>query len=72
MGFIIPVEGSDDRFVISMGREIVSVKWDGVSTSVSEIEKIAEVDTNLDGNRVNDGKADPTGKLWAGSKNNVK
>lgn len=71
MSFIIPVEGSDDRFILSMGKEIVSVKWDGISSSVSEIEKIAEVQKHLPDNKFNDGKTDPTGKVWAGKHNLV-
>jgi len=69
VSFIIPVEGSKDRFLISMDRELVVITWDGVSPQVSKLEKIAEVENRpgVDGNRFNDGKADPTGRLWTGT-----
>lgn len=35
---------------------------------MSKIEKVVEVDENEDpGNRINDGKADPSGRLWFGT-----
>lgn len=46
---------------------MVAVTWDGESPTVSKIEKLAEID-NKEGcldNRINDGKADPAGRLWA-------
>ncbi|KAF2879806.1 hypothetical protein ILUMI_26333 [Ignelater luminosus] len=69
VSLILPVEGKSDQFVISIKREIYLITWDGVSETVTKLKKIAEVDTPLDvqGNRINDGKTDPTGKLWAGT-----
>jgi len=52
-----------------MDRELCIITWDGIATTVSKIEKIAEVENcpGVNGNRFNDGKADPTGTLWAGT-----
>lgn len=68
VSFIIPVQGEKDKFLISIGRDLAIVAWDGQSEKVSHIEKIYEIDntpTTLN-NRFNDGKCDSTGRLWAG------
>jgi len=65
----VPVEGTTDQFLISIGRKLVIVTWDGVSDHVTNTEMLVEVE-NQPGyfnNRFNDGKADPTGRLWAGT-----
>lgn len=64
--FIVPVEGSSDRFVIGLENQLAEITWDGSSPTVSKIEVIAEADEPST-NRFNDGKADPSGKLWAGT-----
>lgn len=68
MSMIIPVEGTSDKFLISIGRKLVIVTWDGVSSKVSDVEPIVEVDKEdgVNTNRFNDGKTDPSGRLWAG------
>lgn len=66
---LVPVEGSNDRFLISIGRKLVIVRWDGKSDTVSSMENLLEVENQPEyqGNRFNDGKADPVGRLWAGT-----
>ncbi|KAJ8918476.1 hypothetical protein NQ315_008173 [Exocentrus adspersus] len=63
---IIPVEGSEDQFVISSGRELVLISWDGKSDKVTMLKKLYEVDEGTE-NIFNDGKCDPTGRLWTGT-----
>lgn len=69
-GFVIPVQGSANHFVVGAGRKVVLVLWDGVSNS-AQVEKVLfEVETNdkrFEGNRFNDGKCDPEGRLFAGT-----
>ncbi|KAL3282599.1 hypothetical protein HHI36_005774 [Cryptolaemus montrouzieri] len=68
--FIIPVEGKEDTFVVGLGRDIVIVKWDGRSDKVASIKKLTEVDNyspESTENRLNDGKCDLSGRLWAGT-----
>ncbi|KAK9869823.1 hypothetical protein WA026_003552 [Henosepilachna vigintioctopunctata] len=68
--FIIPVEGEKNKFVVGLGRDIVIVVWDGTSDKVEEIKKLAEVDNDspeTSENRLNDGKCDASGRLWAGT-----
>lgn len=68
VSLIIPVKGQKNKFLISIGREIAIVTWDGESERVSKIEKVYEVDDTPDtsDNRFNDGKCDSSGRLWAG------
>ncbi|XP_026736803.1 regucalcin-like isoform X2 [Trichoplusia ni] len=65
--FIIPVEGKKNRFVISQGRKVVEVEWDGEDNSASIVRVITEVDKDNPNNRFNDAKADPRGRLFAGT-----
>ncbi|KAF5304483.1 hypothetical protein FQA39_LY09679 [Lamprigera yunnana] len=67
--FAIPVEGKENNFVIGLGRKIAEVVWDGVSEVVTSLEELVEVDNEhgLTNNRFNDAKADPSGRLWAGT-----
>ncbi|KAF5277414.1 hypothetical protein FQA39_LY06227 [Lamprigera yunnana] len=67
--FIIPVKDSADRFIVSLGRSVVIMTWDGVSSSPDNIEELATLDESSDkvNTRINDGKADPLGNLWAGT-----
>jgi len=67
VSFIIPVQGKRDQFVVALERDICIVTWDGRSEKVSKIEKIVETDPDKTTNRVNDGKCDASGRLWAGS-----
>ncbi|GJQ86435.1 hypothetical protein Trydic_g10342 [Trypoxylus dichotomus] len=69
VSLLVPVEGSPDRFLISIGRKLAVVTWDGVSATPSKVEELLEVENEADlaGNRFNDGKADPAGRLWAGT-----
>nr|BAB85478.1 luciferin-regenerating enzyme [Aquatica lateralis] len=65
--FIIPIKETSDRFVISLERDICVLTWDGVSATPSHLETIVTVDTGIEGNTFNDGKADAFGNLWAGT-----
>ncbi|CAG9833817.1 unnamed protein product [Diabrotica balteata] len=69
ISLILPVRGQKDRFVVSVNRTLVIVTWDGVSDIVTNVEKIIEVDTETEliSNRFNDGKCDPSGRIWAGT-----
>ncbi|KAB0798137.1 hypothetical protein PPYR_09130 [Photinus pyralis] len=69
IGFAVPVEGKKNTFVIGLGRKIEEIVWDGVSSHVQHTKTLAAVDNEegFTNNRFNDGKADPTGRLWAGT-----
>jgi sugar lactone lactonase YvrE len=60
IGWII--EREQGGFVAGLGRRIVSLELDPL-----EIRTVAEPEPERDGNRLNDAKADPEGRIWAGS-----
>lgn len=64
---MVPVEGKSDEFVVGVERKFLVVKWDGADGSpATVIKEIGEVDKGTK-NRINDGKADPRGRLFAGT-----
>lgn len=67
--FIIPITGSSDRFLISLQRDIAILTWNGIDSTPTSIKVVGTVDCEpeLENNRINDGKADPLGNLWAGT-----
>lgn len=67
IGFISPVKGKRDEFIIGAGRRIVLIKWDGSSKEASIIKSLGEVDQSKTENRINDGKIDPKGVLFFGT-----
>ncbi|XP_049805554.1 regucalcin-like [Schistocerca nitens] len=69
VSIIIPIEGQKDRFIITLGRNVAILTWDGVSKSPQNVEVLVSVDQEKgkETNRINDGKADPSGRLWAGT-----
>ncbi|KAJ0183064.1 hypothetical protein K1T71_001040 [Dendrolimus kikuchii] len=67
-GFIVPVEGTADQFVVGKERKFVVIQWDGEEESEATVVKeLGEVDHSFSENRINDGKADPRGRLFAGT-----
>uniref|UniRef100_A0A0K8V6Z2 Regucalcin n=1 Tax=Bactrocera latifrons TaxID=174628 RepID=A0A0K8V6Z2_BACLA len=65
--FIIPVEGESGKFVVGAGRRVVVVAWDGVAPKAKVVRVVREVQPDFAMNRLNDGKADPRGRLVAGT-----
>lgn len=65
MTLVIPVEDKTDTFLVGLGPSIGVVEWDGVSNKTSKPEYVKLIDDSP-GNRLNDGKADATGRLWVG------
>ncbi|XP_067634410.1 regucalcin-like isoform X2 [Eurosta solidaginis] len=67
--FITPVEGEKGKFAVGCDRRVVIVAWDGVSPK-AKVERVAhEVQKGEEFalNRLNDGKADARGRLFAGT-----
>ncbi|CAG5002694.1 unnamed protein product [Parnassius apollo] len=68
VGFIIPVDGTTDQFVVGVERKFLIIQWDGEEGSkVQVLKELAEVDQEIPTTRINDGKADPKGRLFAGT-----
>lgn len=68
VGFIVPVEGTTDQFLVGVERKFLIVKWDGGDgTPATVVKVIAEVDQDVVTNRLNDAKADPKGRVFGGT-----
>lgn len=66
-GFIVPVEGKPNQFVVGVDLKFLVVSWDGEDGSKARVVKeLGTVDSHEPTNRLNDGKADPRGRLFAG------
>lgn len=65
--FIIPIEGKPNHFAVGLNRKVVEVEWHGRDGGAKVIRTIAEVDKENPKNRFNDAKADPKGRLFAGT-----
>lgn len=69
VSFIIPVAGAIDLFAVGLRRRVAVIQWDGKST-VAKVLRIAfevEQDNTLQNSALNDGKADPIGRLYTGT-----
>lgn len=69
-GFVIPVKGHKDWFAVGSGRRVIIVQWDGYCETaqvVGTLFKVQQNDERFEGNRFNDGKCDPRGRLFAGT-----
>lgn len=73
IGFALPVEGQPNVFVAGLKKRIVLATWDGKSETPEIVENLLEVqrDVKIDELRINDGKADPSGRVWAGTMSKV-
>lgn len=69
VSFIIPVTGEAEQFAVGLMRRIAIIKWDGKSTVAKVLRVALEVEKGdkLVHNRFNDGKADPTGRIYSGT-----
>ncbi|CAH0587174.1 unnamed protein product [Chrysodeixis includens] len=68
VGFMVPVEGTSDQFLVGVERRFLVVRWDGEEGSpAAVVREIAEIDKDVPTNRLNDGKADPRGRVFAGT-----
>ncbi|XP_063241868.1 regucalcin-like [Bacillus rossius redtenbacheri] len=66
---VVPVEGRRDQFVITMGRSLAVMTWDGESSTPTKVDTLCTLHGADDEreNKFNDGKVDPTGRFWAGT-----
>lgn len=67
---VIPVENKKNTFLVGLGSSIGVVQWDGIANKTSKPLYVKLID-ETPGNRLNDGKADATGRLWVGKYNRI-
>ncbi|XP_044738811.1 regucalcin-like [Chrysoperla carnea] len=67
VSLVLPVANTSNKFVVSINRKIAVVTWNGIDTKPSKIEEVLEVDGHKPSNRLNDGKCDPFGRVYAGT-----
>lgn len=70
VSLVIPVKGDRDLFLVGLGRSLAVVRWavsDPDRHTVKAEAVLHTVDHQSPTNRLNDGKCDPQGRLWAGT-----
>ncbi|XP_068246179.1 regucalcin-like [Palaemon carinicauda] len=70
VGFVVPLEDDPNLLVVGLGRSLAILEWspnDADETTVDPKAVLQTVDEGSSTNRFNDGKCDPTGRLWAGT-----
>lgn len=66
VSLIVKVKGEQTKFVISVKNSLAIVHWDGLSTKSLKPEVIVNLESSDSATRINDGKCDPSNRLWAG------
>jgi len=66
VSLVVPVAGEPNNYVISRGRDLNIIEWDGHSTSPTTMTTILSVEPENPDNKFNDAKVDTLGRLWAG------
>ncbi|XP_017892939.1 regucalcin-like [Ceratina calcarata] len=68
VGFVIPVEGTRNKFVAGSSRDVVLVSWDGEKNVTKCMpQTLVTADSKSTETRWNDAKADASGRLWGGT-----
>lgn len=69
VSYIIPVAGTTNFFVVGIGRRVGIIQWDGKSSEAKLVRIVFEVDQSdtLQNSAINDGKADPAGRIYCGT-----
>ncbi|ODN03278.1 Regucalcin [Orchesella cincta] len=67
VSLVVPVEGQPNKYLITVERDVQVMEWDGVSAKPTSLKRLYTVDDHCKTNRINDGKCDASGRLWAGT-----
>lgn len=66
VSLVVPVNGESNHYIISTGKDLQRMVWDGVSSAPTSLTRILTIDEEFPNSRFNDGKCDSWGRLWAG------
>lgn len=66
VGFAIPVNGTNNQFVVGADLDLLLVQWDGSSPDIKTVRTLVKIDDRKAGTRFNDAKVDFMGRLVAG------
>jgi len=67
VSLVTPIAGRPNHYLITVERDVQVMEWDGVSPTPTSLKKLHTVDDHCPTNRINDGKCDKKGRLWAGT-----
>lgn len=70
VSIIVPIKDTKNKFAVTIGRSLCIVTWDGESEVPEKIETLTSVEDGLK-TQFNDGKVDPTGRLWVGTMSEI-
>lgn len=66
ISLVIKVKDQQNKFVIGSKYRLATVTWDGVSSKSLVPEHLVDVQSKDATTILNDGKCDPSNRLWAG------
>lgn len=67
VGVVIPVDGTTDKFVAGVGKDVVLVTWSGDKDEKNlPVKVLLTVEPSSSNTRINDGKVDSSGRFWFG------
>lgn len=65
---VVPVRGEAQKYLISIGRTLNVMEWDGMSERAATLKTVHTVDQDAPTiNWLNDGKCDSSGRFWTGN-----
>ncbi|OXA44782.1 Regucalcin [Folsomia candida] len=65
---VVPVRGEAQKYLISIGRTLNVMEWDGMSERAATLKTVHTVDQDAPTiNWLNDGKCDSSGRFWTGT-----
>lgn len=66
ISLVAPIADQPNKYLITIDRTVQVMEWDGKSPTPTSLKHFATVDEHCKTNRINDGKCDRKGRLWAG------
>ncbi|XP_021961802.1 regucalcin [Folsomia candida] len=67
VSLVVPVANEKNQYVIAVDKTIQVMEWDGKSKVPEKVKLLYTGEEGMPTNKMNDGKCDAKGRLWAGS-----